>query len=271
MFDSDNDVLDWYERQPRAVTTDFVDSIPWRDVSNHALDPAFVPVLIYMRDVEFFTDMYYRELRRTPTGRDPVIRKFMDRWSVEENQHADLLNRFLDEAGVPTSAAWRAEAKAKVPWRYTVGSFVADYAATPFGKYFHAAHMVWGAINEITTLQGYRRLSELARHPVLHIVLDAIIREESLHSSFYWNLARVKLIEAKFSRDLARFIIARFWTPVGQGAKPARETDYVISTLFRGKKGLEAFERTVAGRIARLPGFAGFTTLSERVAPILQA
>jgi hypothetical protein len=271
VFETDKEVLDWYEEQPRAVTPEFVDSIPWRDVSNYDLNPAFVPVLIYMRDVEYFTDIYYRELMRTPTGKDPIIRKFMDRWSVEESQHADLLNRFLDEAGIPTSEQWRAEARAKVPWRYTIGSFAADHASKPFGKYFHGAHMVWGAINEITTLQGYRRLSELARHPVLKIVLSAIIHEEAVHSSFYWNVAKVKLSQAKFSRDLARFIISRFWTPVGQGAKPASDANYVISTLFHGASGLEFFNRTVTSRIERLPGFTGFKGCTERVAPIVQS
>lgn len=271
MFESDKDVLDWYEKQPRALTKEFADSIPWRDVSNYALNPAFIPVLIYMRDVEYFTNIYYRELMRTPTGKDPIIRKFMDRWSVEEVQHGELLNRFLAEAGIPTSEKWQAEARSKIPWRYTVGSFMADHACRPFGRYFHGAHMVWGAINEITTLQGYRRLSDLARHPVLKTVLSAIIQEESIHSNFYWNVARVKLNQAKFSRHLARFVVGRYWTPVGQGAKPARETNYVLSTLFRGPSGLECFNRTVASRIARLPGFAGFTALSERVRPIVQA
>src|SRR5258705_10556630 len=71
--------------------------------------------------------------------------------------------------------------------------------------------------NEITAMQSYRRLSELAGHPVLSYLLTGLIQEESIHSSFYWNVARVKLAEAKFSRDLARFIIGRFWRPVGQG------------------------------------------------------
>ncbi len=198
MFETEKEVLDWYERQPRSLSKGFVDSIEWCDVTNHDLDPAFVPVLFYMRDVEYFTDIYYKELRRTPTGKDPIIRKFMDRWSVEENQHADLLK-------------------------------------------------------------------------VLKTLLAAIIHEESLHSSFYWNVARVKLNQSKFSRDLARFIVGHFWTPVGQGAKPAHETNYVIATLFRGANGLEFFSRMVADRIARLPGFAGFTALSERIEPIVQA
>ena len=271
MFETDREVLDWYEAQPRALSKEFVDGIPWRDVSNYELNPAFVPVLVYMRDVEYFTEIYYRELMRTPTGRDPIIRKFMDRWNTEEAQHAELLNRFLAEAGMPTTEKWRAEAKAKISWRYTVESFIVDYALTPFGKSFHAAHMVWGTINEITTLQGYRRLSELARHPVLSMLLGAIMLEESIHSNFFWNMAKMKLSQAKFSRDLARFIIDRYWSPVGEGAKPKHETNYVIATLFRGQKGLEFFNRTVSSRVERLPGFAGFTALTDRLAPIVQA
>lgn len=270
-METDKDVLDWYERQPRAVSKEFVDSIPWKDVQNYQINPAFVPVLFYMRDVELFTDIYYKELLRTPTGKDPVIKRFMERWSVEEIQHAELLNRFLEEAGIPTSPRWQAEARAKIPWLYTAQSYLLDWAVKPFGRYFHAAHMVWGAINEITTLQGYRRLSHLAAHPVLKTLLTGIMQEEAIHSSFYWRIARLKLSQAKFSRDLAQFIIRKFWTPVGQGAKPARETHYVVATLFQGPSGLEVFNKTVASRIKQLPGFAGFSALSEKVAPIVQA
>jgi fatty acid desaturase len=271
VFETDRDVLAWYERQPRALTKEFVDSIPWNDIANHELSPAFIPVLFYMRDVEYFTDVYYRELLRTPTGRDPVIKKFMDRWSVEENLHAELLNLFLKEAGFPISEQWQEEARAKIPWLYTIESYLLDHAVKPFGRYFHAAHMVWGAINEITTLQGYRRLSQLAGHPVLRKLLAGIMQEEAIHSTFYWNIAQLKLSQAKFSRELAKLIIGKFWTPVGQGAKQEHETNYVVATLFNGPSGLEFFNRTVSSRIERLPGFTGFKTLTKRVAPIVQA
>jgi hypothetical protein len=271
VFETDKDVLDWYEQQPPAVTREFIDSIPWRDVSNYALNPAFVRVLIYMRDIEYFTDMYYRELLRSPTGKDPIIKKFMDRWRVEEDGHANLLNRFLNEAGIPTSEKWRDEADAKIPWGYPINAYLMYWAVKPFGKHFHGAHMVWGAINEITTMHAYRRFSDLAGHPVLKKMLSAIIQEESTHSSFYWNMARVKLSQTKFSRDLARFIIQRFWSPVGTGPKPVSEANYVLWTLFNGSRGLDVFDRTVASRIERLPGFSGFTALTERVGPIVQA
>lgn len=270
MFETEREVLDWYERQPRAISKEFVDSIPWQDVKSHQLKPAFVPVLLYMRDVEFFTDIYYKELLRTPTGKDPVIRKFMDRWSVEEMQHAELLNLFLSEAGISMNEKWRDEALSKIPWHYTAGQYVADYAARAFGKYFLGAHMAWGAINEITTLQGYRRLAELADHPVLTRLLTGIMQEESVHANFYWSIARLKLAQAKFSRRVARFVIDKFWSPVGEGAKPKHETNYVMSALFRGPAGSELFNRTVVDRVQKLPGFSSLRSISDRVTPILQ-
>ena len=110
MFETDKEVLDWYENQPRALSKEYVNSIKWNEIKNYPLNPAFIPVLVYMRDIEYFTDMYYQELRRTPTGKDPVIKKFMDRWSIEELHHGNLLNRFLEEAGFPTGKNWQAEA-----------------------------------------------------------------------------------------------------------------------------------------------------------------
>ena len=270
MFETDKEVLDWYERQPRALSKEYVNNIKWNEIKNHQLNPAFVPVLIYMRDIEYFTDMYYQELRRTPTGKDPIIRKFMDRWSIEELHHGNLLNRFLEEAGVPTGKNWQVEADRKIPRLYKIGSYLVDYGARPFGKYFHGAHMVWGAINEITAMNAYRRLSDLAGHPVLKQLLIGIVQEESIHGSFYWNVARVKLNESQFSKILAKFIIGKFWSPVGQGAKPKGETNYVMATLFPGKEGLQLFDEKIGSRIERLPGFGGFKGLTERIAPVVQ-
>jgi hypothetical protein len=270
VFETDKEVLDWYERQPRALSKEFVNGIRWHEVKDHPVNPAFIPVLVYMRDIEYFTDMYYQELRRTPTGKDPVIRKFMDRWSIEELHHGNLLNRFLEEAGIPTGKNWQVEATRKIPRLYTIGSYLVDHASRPFGKYFHGAHMVWGAINEITAMNAYRRLADLAAHPVLKQLLIGIVQEESIHGSFYWNVARVKLAETQFSRILARFVIGKFWTPVGQGAKPVDEANYVMATLFPGQDGLELFDRKIGNRIERLPGFLGFKGLTERIAPIVQ-
>ena len=125
MFETDKEVLDWYERQPRALSKEYVNSIKWNEIKNYPINPAFLPVLVYMRDIEYFTDMYYQELRRTPTGKDPVIRKFMDRWSIEELHHGNLLNRFLEEAGVATGKP--VVTYCMVGMRASVAYFVARY------------------------------------------------------------------------------------------------------------------------------------------------
>ena len=268
MHETEREVLDWYESQPRAINDQFLKNFPWQEVSKHTLNRSFVPVIVYMRDVESFTEIYYEELLRTPTGKNPVIRKFMDRWRVEEQQHGELLDRFLNEAGFPTSAHWWAEAKASIPFRYTFENRIYPLITNCFGKYFSGAHMVWGAINEMTTLQGYRRLWQLAGHPVLERLLRAVAREESVHSHFYWSLARLSLERSGVSRSVARFIIDKFWTPVGQGTKPKEETDYTIATLFKGAEGVHSFEQNIGRRLEQLPGFAGMKTVTERVAAI---
>src|SRR5436190_23926035 len=94
------DILCQYEARPRALSNEFVAKIPWSEVSKYPLDPRWIPVLRYMRNIEKLTEVYFEELRRTPTLKDPVVRRFMERWNEEEAQHGDLLNRFLTEAGV---------------------------------------------------------------------------------------------------------------------------------------------------------------------------
>ena len=58
-FETKQEVLDWYERQPRTLTPEFIDKIEWERVSDFPLDDRLIPVLMYMRDVETLTDMYY--------------------------------------------------------------------------------------------------------------------------------------------------------------------------------------------------------------------
>lgn len=271
MSNREREVLEWYQEQPRKLNKDFVSNIEWNAVPKYEIDPKFLPVLLYMRDVEAFTDVYYRQLQRTPTGKDPVIRQFMDQWQHEEAQHAYLLDRFLNEAGLPTDAKWFEKAKAKIPRSYSVKSYINTSITNLFGKKFSAVHMTWGAINELSTLQGYKRLWELAKHPVLEHILRGIASEESIHIFFYRNVARVKLEESKFSRKLARFVIEKFWTPVGQGTKPEPETNYVIKTLFSGTGGLETADTNINRSIALLPGFETTKKITNRIAEAVRA
>ena len=105
-FETSRDVLDWYERQERTLTDEFIGNLPWNEVRDTPIDEKFVPVLLYMRDVEVLTEMYHRELQRTPTGRDPVISKFMERWGIEEVTHGQVIDRFLNAMGYKTPEDW---------------------------------------------------------------------------------------------------------------------------------------------------------------------
>ncbi|MGI8556524.1 MAG: acyl-ACP desaturase [Pyrinomonadaceae bacterium] len=268
-FETNLDVLNWYEKQPRALTDEFISSIEWNEVKKYPLDEKLIPVLMYMRDVEALTDMYYEELRRTPTGRDPVICKFMERWSVEELTHGELLNRFLNEAGIETGEKWQAEVKKQVPFTYTINNLIISYLTNLVGKKFTATHMTFGAIHEMSTAQGYRRLIALAKHPVLTKILTAIIREESAHTQFYRNVAHLGLRQSEFAQKVARFIIGKFYTPVGITAKPQVESDYTIATLFRGDAGLEWIDKNVSQKVQRLPGLEGLTKVKDKISEIV--
>ena len=264
-FETRKEVLDWYERQPRALTPEFISNIAWDRVKKHELDRRFVPILIHMRDIEVLTDMYHQEMRRTPTGKDPHISKFMERWGVEEITHGEVINRFLNEAGVETGEKWKAEVHRSVTLRYKANQYLIGILTNLIGDKFTATHMTYGAIHELSTGQAYRRMMKLANHPVLTEIMKAIIREESAHAKFYSSVARIELKRSEFARKTARFIINKFYKPVGQGSRPKKMTHYSIGTLFNGAEGVEWIDRTVTRRVQSFPGFDGLTKVTETI------
>lgn len=265
-FETTKDVLDWYERQERALTPDFLASIPWHQVKDHPLDPKLIPVLLYMRDVETLTDMYHRELLRTPTGKDPHIGKFMERWGIEEITHGEVLNRFLNEAGYDTDRDWARDVRRNVSKSYTATAYLMTVLTNLIGKKFTATHMTFGAIHEMEAALGYRRLMALADHPVLTYILSGIIREESVHAQFYRSVARLELERSEFAQKMARWIIDRFWAPVGQGSLAKDRTEYTISVLFSEAPAIHSLEKTVTQRVHQLPGFDGITRITDVIA-----
>lgn len=267
-FETNRDVLEWFEKQPRALTPEFIADIPWNEVRDHPFDRRFVPVLLYMRDIEILTDMYHRELLRTPTGKDKVISKFMERWGVEEITHGELINRFLNEAGIETPDEWKDEITGSVSRYYHFYARCLTTLTNLMGKKFTATHMTYGTINELSAAQSYRRLIELADHPVLTHILKAIIREESVHTTFYLNVARLELKKSEFAQKVARFVINAFWLPVGSGTRPQDLTDYTIATLFGDDHGVEWIDRLVTQKVQVLPGFDGVTKVTDKIAEI---
>ena len=264
-FETNKDVLDWYERQDRALTPEFISSIPYDKVNDTPFDEKYVPILFYMRDVETLTDMYHRELLRTPTGKDPDIAKFMERWGIEEITHGEVLNRFLNELGYDTDADWQTQVRDAVSPTYHAYTYMLTTLTNLIGKKFTATHMTFGAIHEMEAAQGYRRLKALTNHPVLNPILDAIIREESAHNQFYWSVARLELKKNDAARKIARFVADKFWAPVGQGSLPKRRTEYLVATLFADGEGIDTVDTKVTQRVRQLPGFDDITKITDTI------
>jgi hypothetical protein len=101
---------------------------------------------------------------------------------------------------------------------------------------------------------GYQRLAELEGHPVLSELLARIVRDEGRHFAFYFKQAERRLARPGVAR-VARWLVGRFWAPVGSGVAPAAETRFVARHLFDGDAGRVAARR-IDDTIRRLPGFA---------------
>ncbi|HJR26909.1 MAG TPA: hypothetical protein VJ804_15630, partial [Acidimicrobiales bacterium] len=73
-----------------------LDDLDWAAVGAVELEPDVVDVLVYMRDVEGFTDRDLVGLtaHRT-TLADPIIRRFLDLWRAEESVHCQAVGMFL--------------------------------------------------------------------------------------------------------------------------------------------------------------------------------
>ncbi|MEO6049841.1 MAG: hypothetical protein ABIP78_00725 [Pyrinomonadaceae bacterium] len=264
-FETNKDVLEWYERQPRCLTPEFINAIPWHKVKDHPIDAKFIPILLYMRDVETLTDMYHRELLRTPTGKDPHISKFMERWGIEEITHGEVLNRFLNEIGYETDEEWQTNVRRDVSTSYHIINYLTMALTNMIGKKFTATHMTFGTIHEMEAALGYRRLIALADHPVLTHIVNGIIREEAVHAQFYRSVARLELQKNEFAQKMARWVIEHFWAPVGQGSLAKSRTETTIATLFAADDALESLDKTVTKRVQQLPGFDGITKITDTI------
>jgi Mn-containing catalase len=223
-----------------------------------------------MRDVETLTDMYHRELLRTPTGKDPHISKFMERWGVEEITHGEVLNRFLNEMGHETDDNWQEQVRRAVTKAYRANAYLLMIMTNFIGHKFTATHMTFGAIHEMEAAQGYRRLIAIADHPVLTHIVNGIIREEAIHAQFYRSVARLELEKNEFAQKMARWVIEHFWSPVGQGSLAKQRTEHTIATLFTDDESIEGFDKTVTQRVRTLPGFSGITKLTETIGRIAE-
>ena len=204
----------------------------------------------FMKVIESHTIIYLRSLLATRAVDDPDVATFLACWVYEETFHGLAIQRFLQAAGAPVGERSLPRGQERWPKRIEAAATAMVSKAWPS---FCAVHMTWGAINELTTLNGYRRLAALTDHPVLTDLVERIALDESRHFFFYYRQAELRLRRRGVART-ARFLVDRFWAPVGSGVQPDSELRFLATYLFGGPEGLAAARR-VDETIRRLPGF----------------
>ena len=234
-----------------------VDDLDWGAVGERPVDPSVLACLVYMRDVEGFTDRDLVGVVAHPaTLGDPLVRRFLDAWRAEEAAHAAALDRYLRtyarrrRVDLPAMQAPPTEVPRSEQLLLTL--------TRPIGHVVTAAHMVWGAANELLTMHGYRLLAGRCGDPVLAELLTRIAAQESRHYGFYRLQAEWRLRESRLARVVLRQLMKRSWTPVGigEGYKAPAEFDQVLGYLAVDDRGARAVD-TMDATFTRLPGFDG--------------
>jgi rubrerythrin len=247
-----------------------VDDLDWASVGTVDVGMSVLDTLVYMRDVEGFTD-------RDPVGlvahrttlSDPLLRRFLELWRSEERVHSAVLERWLD--------AYAAARSLGLPPRQLPPPAVAPLRERaiaqiggPVGHVVAAAHMAWGAANELLTLNGYRILAERSDDPVLSELLQRIAAQESRHYSFYLLQAEWRLAASPLARWALPKVLDGTWTPVGigDGYKTREEFERVLAYLASGRDGRSAIAR-MDNRFSRLPGFERLRIFRDATAAVL--
>jgi rubrerythrin len=224
-----------------------------------SLTPDEIHCLTYMTDVESHTIVYLRGLLNTCAIDDPEIAAFLPCWAYEEFFHGRALRQFLEACGVPLPETRREEVRKSASFKETIeGAATSMCRLTP---HLSAAYLTRGAIQELSTLEGYGLLAARTRNTVLAEMLRRIIKDERRHFAFYYNKSRTYL-QANAAQKWTSSLLRRFWTPVGQGLKSQAEADWMIQFLFSNSSGSKAAER-IDSTIARLPGLSWFNLLSR--------
>jgi rubrerythrin len=267
--------LDKYLRTSKKV--DLTD-LEWDRISEYPVSIEEARCLAYMMDIESHTVIFLRDLLATRAAFEPDITAFLSCWVYEELWHGEAFSRFLGEAGFELGpdgerTGWDDPYPSKVArntWirRRMGGKGYFSHVGTLFGsvlvREFPALHMMWGAVNEYSTLNGYHRLISKTNHPVLIDLLKRIIKDERRHYAFYRAQAERRLELSANARRMTRWGMEHIWAPVGTGVRPQSETDFVIVYLFSDKPGIEA-ARQMDESFAELPGFEGATIYQDSV------
>jgi hypothetical protein len=240
-----------------------VSGVRWSEVREHPLSKGDLFCLHYMMDIENHVALYLSHLLVTRACMDPVLTSFLSCWVYEELWHGENLGKLLNEYGVKFDQLDRIAAIRGGLGAKNSLSILGTMAGSWLFKDFAAIYLSIGAINELTTLTGYGALARKSGHPVLKDLLARITKDERRHFAFYFNSAR-DWLETPRTQRLARWVVDRYWVPVGEGVKSREEVDALALYLFDDPEG-ENDVRVIDDKIGKLPGYRGIRLLSQRL------
>ena len=223
----DKSAIDSWAERSRAID---LDGIPWEDVRRIPLGADAVRTLRYMQD-KSNTVIYVRPLLATRAIDAPDVSAFLACWFYEETFHGRALARVLVAAGESPVERKRS--------RRTLTGWIEERAMGAVARVwpdFVAVHMVWGAINELTTLAGYQRLDW--PHPVLGGPPRRIIRDERHFSPTTTGRAPARSLPRAAARPSS---IA--WHPWGAGCAIRRCASRRFPLRGHGRAGRRAQDR----------------------------
>jgi hypothetical protein len=219
-----------------------------------------VRALTYMCDIESHTIVYLRAILNTCAVEDSQTRSFLSCWAYEEFFHGHTIRQFLDAIGAPVSATRMLEvqeASSFTEWLKELGSSI----LCRFSRHFHGAYLTYGAISELSTLEGYGVMAQRTKNPILGEIVRRLAKDERRHFSFYYHKAKLEL-QARNAQRLTSFVIRNFWLPVGGGVKSDSEVSWILSFILGDPQG-EEIARRIDSTIAKLPGMQWFDRLSS--------
>ncbi|MBZ5682492.1 MAG: hypothetical protein LAO24_20565 [Acidobacteriia bacterium] len=131
-----------------------------------------IRALTCMCDIESHTIVYLRAILNTCAIEDAQTTSFLSCWAYEEFFHGHTLRQFLDAVGAPVSSTRMREvqqASSFSEWLKEMGSSI----VCRLSRHFHGPYLTYGAISELSTLEGYGVLARRTRTPSWRRSCDA--------------------------------------------------------------------------------------------------